>query len=132
MPPTTHPFTHERLDAYHAAVQFVQLAATVISHLPRGQSHLADQLRRASTSIPLNIAEGAGEFSARDKARFYRIGRRSALECAAVLDLLRVLELADAEHVREGREVLQRVVAMLTRLILTWEQPDGDADADGD
>jgi four helix bundle protein len=52
------PLDHERLDVYRLALDFVVLANEVIKTLPRGRSHLADQLTRASTSIVLNIAEG--------------------------------------------------------------------------
>ena len=65
-------FDHERLDVYVAAIDFVALVDDVVEHLPRGRAYLADQLQRAATSIPLNIAEGVGEFSTSEKARFYR------------------------------------------------------------
>ena len=66
-------FDHEKLDVYRAAIEFVAAADSIVEELPRGRSYLSDQLLRAVTSIPLNIAEGAGEFSAKEKARFYRI-----------------------------------------------------------
>ena len=66
-------FDHEKLDVYQAAIEFVALADDVVENLPRGRAYLADQLQRSSTSIPFNIAEGAGEFSRNEKARFYRI-----------------------------------------------------------
>jgi hypothetical protein len=47
---------HERLDVYHLALDFLVFANQVIEALPRGRSHLADQLTRASTSIVLNLA----------------------------------------------------------------------------
>ena len=71
-------FEHERLDVYKAIIDFLAVADEVIEHLPRGRGHLSDQLQRASTSILLNLAEGAGEFAALEKARLYRISRRSA------------------------------------------------------
>jgi four helix bundle protein len=49
---------------------------------------LRDQLDRASVSIALNLAEGAGRRSARDKAHFFTIACGSATECAAAMDLL--------------------------------------------
>ena len=52
-------FDHDKLDVYGAALEFVALSDGIIAALPRGRSHLADQLQRASISIPLNIAEGA-------------------------------------------------------------------------
>ena len=75
---------HERLDAYKASIDFLAIADEVSGSLPKGRAYLADQLRRAATSIALNIAEGAGEFAARDKARFYRMRgdrRRNAPRC---------------------------------------------------
>ena len=73
-------FEHDRLDMYKAAIEFLALADTIAGALPRGRAYLVDQLRRAATSISLNIAEGAGEFAPADKARFYRMARRSATE----------------------------------------------------
>ena len=70
----------------------------------------------AATSIPLNTAEGAGEFAANEKARFYRMAKRSATECAAILDVCGRLELvAPATH-DEARGLLLRMVSMLTKL----------------
>jgi four helix bundle protein len=109
-------FSHDRLDVYQTALQFVILADDTAAAMARGRSYLADQLRRASTSITLNIAEGAGEFSPRDKSRFYRIARRSAAECAAILDLCNHLNLTEERIMEDGRELLHRIVAMLTRL----------------
>ena len=81
-------FDHERLEVYQTAIRFVAFADDVVEQLPRGRGYLADQLRRAATSIPLNIAEGAGEFAPKEKARFYRMARRSATESAATLDVV--------------------------------------------
>ena len=109
-------FHHERLDAYQTSIEFVIAADTIASHLPRGRHYLADQLRRAATSIALNIAEGAGEFSRKEKSRFYRIARRSATECTAILDVCQRLELGTPQTLKDSRELLHRIISMLTRL----------------
>ncbi len=89
---------HERLDVYVIALDFLVFANEVIESLPRGRSHLADQLTRASTSIVLNLAEGAGKFSKPDKRRYYLTARGSATESAALLDVcLRVKLVGEAE-----------------------------------
>ncbi len=90
-------FDHEKLDVYKVAIEFVILADEVIGHLPRGKSYLVDQLQRAGSSISLNIAEGAGEYSGSEKCRFYRMAKRSATECAGIFDICKSLQLID-EH----------------------------------
>ena len=77
---------------------------------------LRDQLERASLSIALNIAEGAGRRPRADKSRFYGIARGSANECAAIFDVLRVRGLASEASCNQARELLVRIVQMLTRL----------------
>ena len=114
-------FDHERLDVYTAGIEFVVLADDVVEHLPRGRGYLADQLQRAATSIVLNIAEGAGEFSDPEKARFYRMAKRSATECTAVLDVVGRLKLSPPDRLRTGRQVLLRIVSMLTKMGLAGE-----------
>ena len=118
---------HEDLDVYKAALDFVSFAHGTVKRMPGGRRGLDDQLMRAVTSMPLNIAEGAGEFSAKEKARFYRIARRSATESAAALDVCARLGLLPESAVAPGRELLRRILAMLTKMILslekTWPKP---------
>jgi four helix bundle protein len=111
-------FEHERLDVYKAAIAFLALVDEILEHLPKGRGHLADQLERAATRISFNIAEGAGEFAGNEKARIYRIARRSATECAAILDVCRVRKLVAEPRLDVGRDLLVRIVAMLTRMVL--------------
>jgi len=86
---TSSYFDFERWDVYRAALEFIVVIKNVVESLPRGNAYLSDQLQRAGTSIPLNIAEGAGEHSGLEKARFYRMAKRSATECASILDVYR-------------------------------------------
>jgi four helix bundle protein len=110
-------FDHERLEVYQVALDFLALADEFTVGLPPGRAYLGDQLHRASTSIVLNIAEGAGEFSKKDKARFYRMALRSGTECAALVEVYRRLRLSQEKQLLAGRELLLRIVAMLTRLV---------------
>ena len=71
-------FDHEKLDVYKVSIDFIGFSAGVYDRFPKGKGFLVDQFQRAATLIVLNIAEGAGEFSQKDKGRFYRIARRSA------------------------------------------------------
>ena len=108
-------FGFQRLDVYQCAIQFFGLATRLAECVPRGYSSISDQLRRAALSVPLNIAEGSGK-TARDAARFYTIARGSALECASIVDVLDTLGTAEAADIEKCRELLERVVSMLTKL----------------
>jgi four helix bundle protein len=115
-------FDHEKLHAYHAAIEFVGIADQIIEQMPPGRAYLKEQLASASLSIVNNTAEGAGEFRRYDKARFYRMACRSATECAGMLDVCRQLMLADEALRKQGRELLLRIVSMLTRLAKTHQR----------
>jgi len=109
-------FDHEKLDVYKASLELVVLVEEVVNQFPRGRSYLADQLQRASTSILLNIAEGAGEYSDNEKIRFYRMAKRSATECAAIFDICKHFQLINDHQSVRSRELLIRIVAMLTKM----------------
>jgi four helix bundle protein len=109
-------FDHEKLDVYKVAIEFVILADEIIKHFPKGRAYLADQLQRAASSIPLNIAEGAGEYSPNEKCRFYRMAKRSATECAGILDVCRQLAFTEDAGYAKSRILLLRIVAMLIKM----------------
>lgn len=114
-------FDHERLEVYQAAIDFAARADEIAEQLPRGRGNLADQLSRASVSIPLNIAEGAGLWVSKEKQHAYRIARGSAMECAAILDVCIRLKLASEDTCLAGKDILRRIVEMLTKLIRSLE-----------
>jgi len=108
---------HERLDAYALALEFLELAEQLLPRLPRSKGQLGDQLARASESIVLKIAEGAGaEWKSAEQKRYFRNARGSALECSAVLDVCRLRRIGSSEELVCGRRLLVRLVQMLTRL----------------
>ena len=110
-------FDHEKLDVYQASEELVILIDEMVRNLPRGRGYISDQLLRAGTSIPLNIAEGAGEYSTSEKIRFYRMARRSATECASILSLGKRLGIFEEKYYMKARELLLRIVAMLTKMV---------------
>jgi four helix bundle protein len=107
---------HERLDAYQCALRFAALSFEVLERMPRGHAELSDQLRRATISIPLNIAEGSGKPTDKDGSRDHAIARGSALECAAIVDLLHMQALIEPASAAEAKSLWVRLVAMLTKM----------------
>jgi four helix bundle protein len=133
-------FDHEKLDVYQEAIGFCGWVGEFLNAIS-AKAAAKDQLDRASTSIPLNIAEGNGKFSAKDRARFFEMARGSALECAACLDVLLVRKLVSEDQVILAKERLSRIVQMLIGLlrrfseragVLREEQPDYSIDHDYD
>jgi four helix bundle protein len=84
---------------------------------------VSDQLLRACTSIVLNLAEGVAEYSPGEKARFYRMARRSAAEASAALDLLVAFGAIDQEPAQCGTDHLEAIAGMLTRMIIATQDP---------
>ena len=76
----------EDLECYQLAMAVFREGYRVASLLPVEEKYnLADQLRRASTSIVLNIAEGYGRYHYLDSLRFYYIARGSLMEILSAL-----------------------------------------------
>ncbi|HEY6069770.1 MAG TPA: four helix bundle protein [Chthoniobacterales bacterium] len=114
-------FDHEKLDVYREAIAFCAWTGDLLTSIA-GKAAAKDQLDRASTSIPLNIAEGNGKFSAKDRARFLEIARGSALECAAALDVLVARKLTTPEQVEGAKENLVRIVQMLMGMLRRFSE----------
>lgn len=111
-------FEFEKLDVYQLSLDFLVKADKISTSLPKGRAYLKDQLQRASHSILSNIAEGVGEYAPKEKARFYRIARRSALETASHLLVIDRLSLYAGEPLCSGLKCLPRIIAMLTKMII--------------
>lgn len=114
--PQGHWFDHEKLEVYREAVSFVAWLSALLEETVR-LGEVKDHLDRASTSMALNIAEGNGKYSPKDRCRFFDIAHGSALECAAGLDVLVAKGKLSPEQIRPGKERLQGIVRMLMGLI---------------
>ena len=110
-------FDHQKLDVYRLSITYVAEVFPIAGALSGLHRHTRDQWLRAAQSVPQNIAEGNGKRSLRDRNRFLDIARGSALECAAIQDILRATDGLDAVRHRQLEEMLVRMVSMLTRLI---------------
>lgn len=109
-------FDHEKRNVYQVSLTFNEWVGETLP-LIEARAAAKDHLDRAATSIPLNIAEGNGKFSKRDRARFFDIARGSALEAAASLDVLVSRKLASKAQVVPAKEQLIQIVNMLMGLL---------------
>jgi four helix bundle protein len=111
-------FDHEKLNVYQLSLAFNEWVGEFLSSV-EAKAAAKDQLDRAATSIPLNIAEGNGKFSKKDRARFVDITRGSALESAASLDVLVSRKLTTKARVDPAKHQLVQIVNMLIGLLKT-------------
>ncbi|MGJ3242691.1 MAG: four helix bundle protein [Opitutales bacterium] len=128
---------HEKLDVYRLAIGYVSWVFEHSEKLNGVHRHARDQWLRASQSIPLNIAEGNGKTAEGDRRRYFEIARGSALECAAIQDVLVVGKALDEKQSHERKNELDRMAAMLSRLgkrgyAMQEESPNYGIDSDFD
>jgi four helix bundle protein len=109
---------YEKLDVYRCSIEHLALVFKWLVLLPRGHAALADQWRRAATSVPLNIAEASGKPSAADRANKFAIARGEAMECGAILDVVGLLQIVPLEDLAAAKGLVERCVRMLTKLCL--------------
>jgi four helix bundle protein len=110
------PFHHEKLIVYRRALEFAGWSQILIDSLTK-ETSTRDQLERAGDSIALNIAEGNGKFSTKDRARFFQIAHGSALECAACLDLFVARQCCEVDRIEKGKLILEEIVKMLFTML---------------
>ena len=100
---------------YERSLDLTEFVADVLRRLPRGYGFLADQLRRAAASVPLNYLEGCGRAGTAERRQFFQVASGSAHEVAAALDVMhRFGVLSDGDRTK-GQDVCDHIIAMLRR-----------------
>lgn len=118
-------FDFERLEVYQEIRKLNRTLLPLIFTDLTKNPYLADQLQRASMSIMLNLAEGTGRMSSRDKKQFYIRSRASVNECVAILQILLDLRLIDKVRYNGLYEGYERISKMMLGMIRNIS--DGDA-----
>lgn len=111
-------FKFERLQVWKSSIAFADEMLTIADSLPKKyQFSLSDQLRRASLSIPTNIAEGTGRDSMKEQAYFYRIAKGSLYEVVSLLVMINRRNLLDYQIYQTHYKTADTIAAMLSGLI---------------
>ncbi len=106
-----------KLKVYHRALGLTHLVRRVTSSFPSDELYgLTSQFRRASYSVVLNIAEGAGSHTQKEFARFLQIALRSCYECLGCLDIARTNQLLDSFSTAEAEAEIKEIISMLVGL----------------
>ncbi len=111
-------FSYQTLEVYKKAFAQNRKIYSFLKHNRSIARYLKDQLGRSSLSIMLNIAEGSGKFSEKDRRSFFVIARGSAFECAAIVEFLRAEEEISEELKNElvgGFEEVSKILFVMIR-----------------
>ncbi len=110
-------FDFENLEVYKKAKELNKEILRFLKENRGIDSYIRDQLKRASISIIINIAEGSGKFSKADKRNFYTISRGSVYECVSLIELIRDDEQISAEQFKFFYQKFETISKMLLGLI---------------
>ena len=109
-------FDFEKLTVYSKAKEFnIRINRFLLT--TKLDKTTNDQLRRASFSILLNIAEGTGRFTKPDRKNFFIIARGSTFECVAILDYLKDIQAISQTQFDEFYQELDELSRMLFAMI---------------
>ncbi len=106
-------FDFEKLDVYNEVKEVNLIVLKMIYSGKLDDIYLADQLKRATISIQLNLAEGTGRFSSKEKKHFATVSRSSVFECVALIDVLLALGKIDNELYRSLYDRYEKISKML-------------------
>jgi four helix bundle protein len=109
-------FNHERLKCYEYSMVLAKRVPFLVSTWPKGSSYLDDQLKRAMSSVILNIAEGNGRRTVKERRRFFDIARASAAEVASIIDIAFALRYTDRSEFDFFKGYLLQIVKILYKL----------------
>jgi four helix bundle protein len=106
--------SYRDLDAWKVAMVLVEQTYTLSALFPAAERYgLCSQMRRASVSIPSNIAEGQSRGTARNCLHFVRIALGSSAELDTQLELARRLRFVSHDAARELQSSIDRVRQLL-------------------
>lgn len=106
------------LTAWKQAHELVLGIYKITKNFPKEEQFgVTSQLRRASSSITANIAEGFGRYHFKDKIRFYYRSRGSATEVQDFLLLTKDLEYITREECKTLGEKLNEIIKLINGLI---------------
>ena len=108
---------HDDTRIYKRSLELVRLTAQVIDQLPTGYAFLVDQLKRASSSVPLNFSEGYSKKTIREQHHYFRIARASAYEVSAAFDVADCFGVISQAHLTKGKDLCDHLAAMITRFM---------------
>lgn len=119
-------FDHEKLHVYQRQLEFIRWVTVFMDEVQAVDAGKTAEVRRhldkASLSVLLNIAEGNGKRQQQTRAKFFDDARGSTSESAGCLDALVAKNVCGDERVQSGKQMLEGVFSMLTKLVERFDK----------
>lgn len=123
----TNIFSFQNLEVYKKSLDFITNIYCVVKKYPNDEIYnLVSQIKRAATSISLNIAEGSGRYNNKEKAQFYKIANASIYEVVAALEISYRLKFINEEvyfDIVNKSKSLSQMLNKLIKATLERQQP---------
>jgi len=107
---------HQKLRCYEVLLGTAKRVPGIVARMPRGHNYIVDQLRRALSSAILNLSEGNGRTSAKERARFFDISLASIAESSSAIDVMLAFDLISKQSADEFRSQFRIAYAMIMNL----------------
>ena len=109
-------FSFEKLDVYKDAVEYASRVYEISKDFPKDEIFgITNQMRRASVSIPANIAEGSSR-GKKEFIHFLNIALGSAYECVPLLQIAKSQKYINHENRNELVQTLHKISAKISAL----------------
>ena len=110
-------FFYKKLDAYQIAKEFTIYVYSLLKQYPQyEQFSICDQLRRASVSVPSNIAEGMGRMAIKERMHFLEIAYASMIETLCQLDISQSLGYISEEELSKAEDIADHLSRIMSGL----------------
>ena len=119
-------YDYKELDVYKESKRLVTMVYALLKKFPKEEQYaLCDQLRRAVISVPSNVAEGLGRYSAKEQVHFIEIAYGSLREVDCQLDIACDLNYISVEDMRDVQTQIARTGALLSG-VRSWRVEEKD------
>ncbi|MDO4200585.1 MAG: four helix bundle protein [Bacteroidales bacterium] len=114
-------FGFRDLRVYQTSRDLVKTIYSVLAVYPSNEQYaLCDQLRRASVSVPSNIAEGMSRSSDKEKAHFIEISYGSLMEVLCQMEISKELNYVTEEQMKDIENQITIIAKQVSKLRTTF------------
>jgi four helix bundle protein len=111
-------YKFEKLKVWQESLELIKEVYRLCDKLPKNEErNLIDQIRRATVSINLNIAEGSGSENDVEFKRYLFIAKKSLFEVIAILKVIEKLYNIKIDLVLEKIELLSKLISGLIKYL---------------